>query len=103
MANLRAFVCFFGSNIIILGWKCALEEICSRSVDLVILNDATPLLKYQVYLDGILLFSRDDILTSNFMVRALFEYEDMRPYLELTYKRMIRSDHKWQFHQCMNI
>jgi len=26
----------------ILGWKCALEEICSRSVDLVILNDATP-------------------------------------------------------------
>ncbi|GAW31731.1 nucleotidyltransferase domain-containing protein [Carboxydocella sp. JDF658] len=72
-----------------LDWKRDLEEICGRTVDLAILNDATPLLKYQVYLDGVLLFSKDDILASNFLVRALFEYEDMRPYLELTYKRMI--------------
>lgn len=72
-----------------LDWKRDLEEICGRTVDLAILNEATPLLKYQVYLDGVLLFSKDDILASNFLVRALFEYEDMRPYLELTYKRMI--------------
>ncbi|AVX30234.1 hypothetical protein CTH_0631 [Carboxydocella thermautotrophica] len=72
-----------------LDWKRDLEEICGRTVDLAILNEATPLLKYQVYLDGVLLFSKDDILASNFLVRALFEYEDIRPYLELTYKRMI--------------
>ncbi|MFZ5625836.1 MAG: type VII toxin-antitoxin system MntA family adenylyltransferase antitoxin [Bacillota bacterium] len=72
-----------------LGWKRDLEEICGRPVDLAILNEATPLLKYQVYLDGILLFSKDELLTSDFLVRALFEYEDIRPYLELTYKCMI--------------
>ena len=36
-----------------------LTEICKKEVDLIILNDAAPLLKYEIYKNNILLFSRN--------------------------------------------
>lgn len=47
------------------------------------LADATPLLRYQVYHDGSLLFCMDEPLRVKFMVEALRDYEDTRPLREL--------------------
>ncbi|WP_242863272.1 type VII toxin-antitoxin system MntA family adenylyltransferase antitoxin [Caloranaerobacter ferrireducens] len=74
-----------------LDLKIRLESICKRKVDLIILNESPPLLKYEVYLDGILLFTRDEIAESNFKVHTLFEYEDMKRYLDMSYNAMIRN------------
>ena len=69
--------------------KMRLTEACQREVDLVILNKATPLLKHQIYLNNKLLFTRDKSLESNFKVRTIFEYHDIKPYLDLSYRKMI--------------
>lgn len=69
--------------------KMDLMEACKREVDLVILNDATPLLKYEVYRSNILIFTRDKTIESNYKVKTLFEYSDMKRYLDIAYKRNI--------------
>ncbi|KJS18688.1 MAG: DNA polymerase beta [Clostridiaceae bacterium BRH_c20a] len=74
--------------------KNGLTDICERDVDLVILNEAQPLIKYKVYQDGVILFSRSPKLLSNFQVRTLFEYEDIKNYLTLSYKKMIERTRK---------
>lgn len=69
--------------------KLILTEACKREVDLVILNDATPLLKYEIYKNNILLFSRDKTIETGYKVKTLFEYNDIKRYLDLSYDRMI--------------
>ena len=49
-----------------------------NSVDLVVLNQATPLLKYQVVRDGVVLFEKAGILTQDFVVRSLREFMDTK-------------------------
>lgn len=72
-----------------LDLKMKLTDACKREVDLIILNEATPLLKHQIYLYNRLLFTRDKSMESNFKVKTLFEYNDMKPYLDLSYRKMI--------------
>ena len=72
-----------------LEMKMNLTDACKSEVDLVILNEATPLLKYQIYKNNILLFTRDKTMESNYKVKTLFEYNDMKKYLDLSYDRMI--------------
>ncbi len=43
------------------------------------LAEATPLLRYRVYRDGLLLFCADDRLRVKFMTEALRDYEDTQP------------------------
>src|SRR5690554_5732962 len=69
--------------------KMHLSEACKREVDLIILNDATPLLKYQIYKNNILLFTRDKSIETRYKVKALFEYSDMKRYLDLSYNKTI--------------
>ncbi len=66
-----------------------LTKICKRQVDLVVLNAATPLLKYEIYKNNILLFTRDRTIESNYKVKILFEYNDIKRYLEMSYKKTI--------------
>lgn len=66
-----------------LGIKMHLSEACKREVDLIVLNDATPLLKYQIYKNNILLFTRDKTIETRYKVKTLFEYGDMKRYLDL--------------------
>lgn len=66
-----------------------LTKICKRQVDLVVLNAATPLLKYEIYKNNILLFTRDRTIESNYKVKTLFEYNDIKRYLEMSYKKTI--------------
>jgi len=47
-------------------------------VDLVLLNKATPFLKYQVAMEGELLFEKQNDLYVEFMTKAMKEYEDVR-------------------------
>ena len=74
---------------IYLKLKMDLMEACNREIDLIILNDATPLLKYEIYKSHILLFTNDKQLESNFKVKTLFEYNDIKRYLDLSYDKTI--------------
>ena len=69
--------------------KMDLSEACKREVDLIILNEAVPLLKFQIYKNNILLFTRDKSIETRFRVRTLFEYNDMKRYLDLSYNKTI--------------
>lgn len=51
-----------------------------REKELVILDDATSLLKYKVYRNNILIFTRNKTIESNYKVKILFKYDDMKRY-----------------------
>lgn len=69
--------------------KNKLTDACSIETDLVILNDAIPLLKYEIHKNNILIFTRDKAFESNYKVKVLFEYNDVKKYLDLSYDRTI--------------
>jgi len=57
-------------------------------VDVAVLNDAGPVLAYEVLRSGILLFSVDEETRVEFQVRALRVYEDTRPLREVLARAM---------------
>lgn len=59
-------------------------------VDLSLLNDAAPLLKFEVVQNGELVFVTDDEIRCDFEVRARQEYFDIQPLLELQYEYMLQ-------------
>ncbi|TJX15176.1 nucleotidyltransferase domain-containing protein [Tissierella creatinini] len=69
--------------------KMKLTEICKREIDLIILNSATTLLKFEIYKNNILLFAKDKNKESGFKIKTLFEYNDMKRYLDLSYESTI--------------
>lgn len=75
-----------------LTYKNELEEILKKSVDIVIMNNAPPLLNHQVFTNGILLKNKDQKTLTNFRVRNFYFYQDQRTimnkYLESTKKRI---------------
>lgn len=62
-----------------------LTETCKKEIDLIILNDAVPLLKYEIYKNNISLFSRNKTMENNYKLKLLFEYNDIKRYLDLSY------------------
>lgn len=52
--------------------KRELSEAVKREVDLIILNEATPLLKYEIYRNHRLLFTHDKGLENVYKVKTLF-------------------------------
>lgn len=68
-----------------------LSDITGRQVDIVPLNEAPPLLCYQVIQEGKLLFTKDQEPVTQFIIKTVFMYEDMKPYLDLSYKTMIEQ------------
>jgi len=58
------------------------ERLCqalgTRQVDLLVLNRANAVLKLSALLEGIQLYTRDDNQGQDFVVQALFEYDDYR-------------------------
>jgi len=57
-------------------------------IDLVILNEAPPLLKHRVVTRGRAVFCRDERAQNGFEARAILEYLDFKPILELQYRYM---------------
>ncbi|KGG79483.1 DNA polymerase beta [Caloranaerobacter azorensis H53214] len=74
-----------------LSLKVELEDKIKKEIDLVILNEAQPLVKHEVFIEGIRLFSRDETLESNFKVHTVFEYEDTKKLREKFYNSMIEN------------
>lgn len=77
-----------------LDLKRELMDISSKEIDIVILNEVSPIIKHEVFRYGIRLFSRNDEIESNFVVHSLFEYEDMKKYYDLSYNVMIEHTRK---------
>ncbi|MBO8159724.1 nucleotidyltransferase domain-containing protein [Thermosyntropha sp.] len=69
--------------------KRELADIAGTDVDVVILNEASPLLKREVIKNGVLILERDKEKRVDFVVQSVFEYEDMKRYYEMSYETVI--------------
>jgi predicted nucleotidyltransferase len=54
------------------------SEAIGREVDLVVLNNSSPVIRMQVLKNGKLIKSKDDTIYNNFFVRAVKEYDDLK-------------------------
>ena len=66
-------------------------------IDLVILNEAPPLLKHRVVTRGRVVFCRDERARNRFEARVILEYLDFKPVLELQYRYMKRRLEEGRF------
>jgi predicted nucleotidyltransferase len=57
-----------------------LERASGRTVDLVLLHEASPALAYRVFRDGVVVCARDRSAMVERRVRAILEYLDYRPF-----------------------
>jgi predicted nucleotidyltransferase len=70
--------------------SAVVDELGRDDIDLVVLNQAPPLLRYEVLAHGKLLFSRDEERLQEFEERTLREYLDTS-YLRATQQALTRS------------
>jgi len=68
-----------------------LSKLLKNDVDIVIINTAGTLLKYQIAKDGKLLFERKANLAKKFRLLAIKEYFDYLPTFNFHYNRLKRS------------
>jgi predicted nucleotidyltransferase len=69
----------------------ALESVCRRPVDVVILNQAPLVLRNQVLKYGRLIYEGDHRQRVAFEVRSRFEYYDFKPVLDLLHSTLLRQ------------
>ena len=67
------------------------------NIDLVILNEAPPLLKHRVVTGGRVVFCRDEQARNRFEARAILEYLDFKPVLDLQYRCLKRRLEEGRF------
>jgi len=65
-----------------LQWMSDLSNQLGREADVIILNEAGPVLKHQVFEHGRLLYETDRQQTTSFKARSMIEYVDWLPYKE---------------------
>lgn len=58
--------------------KADLENLLNKTVDLIVLNKASPILKHQVFRYGKRLLQRDTKSFNRFWVQSLNEYDDLK-------------------------
>mgnify|MGYP001576228822 CR=1 FL=1 len=54
------------------------SETIGREIDIVVLNNSSPVIRMQVLKNGELLKSRDNAIYNDFYVRAVKEYDDLK-------------------------
>ena len=59
--------------------EAELGRAAGRPVDVVLLDDAPPLLRFEIACDGVLLFQREDHLWTDFKARAMVDWWDWAP------------------------
>jgi len=59
--------------------EAELGRSAAREVDVILLDDAPPLLRFEIAREGILLFQRADDLWTDFKVRAMVDWWDWAP------------------------
>jgi uncharacterized protein len=57
-----------------------LGRAAEREVDVIFLDSAPPLLRFEISRDGVLLFEKEDGLWTDFKVRAMVDWWDWAPY-----------------------
>jgi len=62
----------------VLGIRAKVSEITGRETDLVVLNDASPVVRMQVLKNGRLLKRKDTVIYGNFFVKTVKEYDDLK-------------------------
>ena len=67
-----------------------LSELLGREVDVVILNEAPPFLKFQIFRHGQRLFDRDQKRSGHFIAVSLIEYFDFEPLKRSMEERIIQ-------------
>lgn len=70
------------------GFMAKLEKILIRPVDVVVLNRADELLKYEIRRHGRLIFERDPILRKRFEIQGRKQFEDFM-YLHRRYTQKV--------------
>ncbi len=60
-----------------------LKSVLAREVDLVLLNDASTVLKYQVLKNGVLAYCRSDVERRDFHENTVKKYLDFKPLLKV--------------------
>src|SRR6185295_18177915 len=70
--------------------RSELERAAGRSVDIVFLEDAPPLLRFEISRDGVLLFQRQDDLWRRFKERAMVDWWDWAPFAKQIEEAAIR-------------
>jgi predicted nucleotidyltransferase len=73
-----------------LSYAVELEGILGKRVDVVILNQAPPVLRHQIFRKGELIFERDPLRVRRFMGDALIEFYDEITTLEAAQNTLIR-------------
>lgn len=61
-------------------------------IDLVVLNDAPPLLTHRIIKNGTVIFCRDDRIRVEHEVKAVMKYLDWKPHLDKYTKEVFGSD-----------
>src|SRR5262245_32555712 len=59
--------------------RSELERAAGRSLDIVFLEEAPPLLRFEISKDGVLLFQNEDHLWTDFKARAMVDWWDWKP------------------------
>lgn len=70
----------FDSRLKVLGEITDLYK--TDEVDLVVLNDAPPLLAHRILKDALVIFSDDDKVRLEYEVKAVLKYLDWKPYID---------------------
>jgi len=65
--------------------EAELGRAAGRAVDVILLDDAPPLLRFEIARDGVLLFQREDHLWTDFKARAMVDWWDWAP----TYRKIL--------------
>ncbi|MEW6426184.1 MAG: nucleotidyltransferase domain-containing protein, partial [Bacillota bacterium] len=76
-----------------------MKLLATNDVDVVILNEAPPLLKFKVIFNGRVIFSRSEKERLAFHVKAFNEYQDFRPFMAVQNRylvdRLKKRDTPW--------
>ncbi|HSS47407.1 MAG TPA: nucleotidyltransferase domain-containing protein [Thermoanaerobaculia bacterium] len=67
-----------------------LGRAAGREVDLIFLNEAPPLLRFEISRDGVLLFEKEEGLWTDFKVRAMVDWWDWAPYARMFVKAAVQ-------------
>ena len=63
--------------------EAELGRAAGREVDVIYLNEAPPLLRFEISRDGVLLFEKEDGLWTDVKVRAMVDWWDWAPYARM--------------------
>jgi predicted nucleotidyltransferase len=68
-----------------------LGRAAGRPVDVILLDDAPPLLRFEIAREGILLFQREDHLWTDFKAKAMVDWWDWAPTHRMIAAGVVRS------------